>query len=298
MVTAPGQYVSSEIASQPETWQRAIELAARVGDQLPKTGERVAFVGCGTSWFVSQAIASWREAAGLGESDAFTATETPLHRGYDRIVAITRSGTTTEVLELLDQVQGKTPTVSLTADLNTPIVDAADAVIDLSFADEKSVVQTRFATSALMLFRQDFGLVPDGIVDACRAAVEAELPDRHVDAEQISFLGRGWTIGVANEAALKFRETSSSWAESYSAMEYRHGPISIAQPGRLSWMFGEAPSGLAEQVAETGAEFVDHDLDPLVDLVLAQRVAVARALKLGGNPDQPRNLTRSVVLPS
>jgi fructoselysine-6-P-deglycase FrlB-like protein len=79
-------------------------------------------------------------------------------------------------------------------------------------------------------------------------------------------------------------------------MEYRHGPISIAQPGRLTWMFGDAPAGLAEQVGETGAGFVDHDLDPLVDLVLAQRVAVARALQLGGDPDQPRNLTRSVVL--
>ncbi|WP_228265925.1 SIS domain-containing protein [Microlunatus elymi] len=298
MVTAPGQYVTAEIASQPETWSRAVDLAAQVADRLPRTGERVAFVGCGTSWFVSQVLASWREAAGLGESDAFTATETPLRRSYDRIVTITRSGTTTEVIELLEQVKGRTPTVSLTADLNTPIVDAADEVIDLSFADETSVVQTRFATTALMLFRRQLGLVPDGIVDACRAAVEADLPERHVDAEQISFLGRGWSIGIANEAALKFRETSSSWAESYSAMEYRHGPISIAQPGRLTWVFGEAPAGLADQVAATGAEFVDHDLDPLVDLVLAQRVAVARALKLGGNPDEPRNLTRSVVLSS
>jgi glucosamine 6-phosphate synthetase-like amidotransferase/phosphosugar isomerase protein len=61
-------------------------------------------------------------------------------------------------------------------------------------------------------------------------------------------------------------------------------------------MFGTAPAGLAAQVAATGAEFVDHDLDPMVDLVLAQRVAVARALSLGVDPDQPRNLTRSVVL--
>ncbi|MBO0811476.1 MAG: SIS domain-containing protein [Microlunatus sp.] len=271
-------------------------MAGQVADRLPKPGERVAFVGCGTSWFVGQVLAAWREATGLGESDAFTATETPIHRGYDRIVAITRSGTTSEVVDLLAAVHAKTPTLTLTAVPQTPVAEVADDLIDLSFADEQSVVQTRFATTVLMLFRQAFGLVPDGILDACREATAADLPAAHIAAEQVSFLGTGWTIGIANEAALKFRETSSSWAESYSAMEYRHGPISIAQPGRLTWMFGDAPAGLAAQVAATGAEFVDHDLDPLVDLVLAQRVAVARALSLGGNPDQPRNLTRSVVL--
>ncbi|SDS33797.1 SIS domain-containing protein [Microlunatus soli] len=291
-----GQHVTAEIASQPETWARGIELAGRVAGQLGKPGERIAFVGCGTSWFVSQVIASWRESAGLGESDAFTATEAPLERGYDRVVTITRSGTTTEIIELLNGLRGKTPTVSLTADLSTPVVDAADEIVDLSFADERSVVQTRFATTAMMLFRQAYGLVPDGIVEACSEATTAELPPAHAAAEQVSFLGAGWTIGIANEAALKFRETSSSWAEAYSAMEYRHGPISVAQPGRLTWMFGKAPQGLADQVAATGAEFVDHDLDGMVDLVLAQRVAVARALQLGGDPDTPRNLTRSVVL--
>jgi fructoselysine-6-P-deglycase FrlB-like protein len=291
-----GQHVLAEIAAQPQTWAHAIELAEQVRGLLPREGERVAFVGCGTSWFVSQVIAAWREASGIGESDAFTATETPTNRAYDRIVTITRSGTTTEIIELLDSVRGRIPTVTLTADLNTPVVDVADQVVDLSFADEKSVVQTRFATTAMMLFRQAFGVVPDGILPACERACADDLPESHVAAEQISFLGTGWSIGIANEAALKFRETSSSWAEAYSAMEYRHGPISVAQPGRLAWMFGEAPAGLADQVAATGAEFVDHDLDPLVDLVLAQRVAVARALSLGAEPDQPRNLTRSVVL--
>ena len=292
----PGQHVLAEMASQPDVWARGVELAGSVADVLPKPGERVAFVGCGTSWFVSQVAAAWRESAGLGESDAFTATEFPAARTYDRVVTITRSGTTSEVLDLLGSLKGKVPTVSLTADLDTPVVEAADQIVDLSFADEKSVVQTRFATTAMILFRQAFGLVPDGLLEACRQVGTVELPPAHVGAEQVSFLGAGWTVGVAHEAALKYRETSSSWAESYSAMEYRHGPISIAEPGRLVWMFGEAPSGLADQVAATGAEFVDHDLDPMVDLVLAQRVAVARALSLGLDPDQPRHLTRSIIL--
>ena len=92
------------------------------------------------------------------------------------------------------------------------------------------------------------------------------------------------------------REASQSWTESYPAMEYRHGPISIAAPGRVTWMLGPAPKGLGAEVTEAGALFVQHGGDPLADLVLIQRVALERALARGLDPDTPRHLTRSVVL--
>lgn len=288
-------FVEGEISTQPDCWVRAAELAPRVAELMPRPGERVAFVGCGTSWFVGQVLARWRETAGHGESDAFTASEMP-DRRYDRVVAITRSGTTTEVVELLRRLRGRIPTLAVTADLTTPVVDVADQVIDLSFADEQSVVQTRFATSTLALFRA--GHVPslDSLVAQAHAAVAQPLVPELVEAEEVTFLGSGWTVGLAHEAALKFREASASWAESYPAMDYRHGPIAIAAPGRAVWMFGEAPSGLADQVLDTGARFFHSAHDPMADLIVAQRVAVARAVRLGVNPDEPRHLTRSVVL--
>lgn len=291
-------FVEAEIASQPDCWRQAIAVARELAGTaaLGKPGERLALVGCGTSWFVAQVAASWRESAGLGETDAFTASEVP-HRPYDRIIAITRSGTTTEVLELLERVKGSIPTTVILGDLDTPAPQAADIVIDLSFADERSVVQTRFATSALLLFRTAWRGDVDGLPEAAAAAIAADLDPAWPAAEQSTFLGQGWTIGLAHEAALKFRETSSSWAESYPAMDYRHGPISIAAPGRTVWMFGDPPPGLAEDVTATGATWIADDRDPLVQLVTVQRVAVARALALGGNPDTPRNLARSVVLP-
>lgn len=291
-------FVEAEIASQPDCWRQAIAVARELAGTaaLGKPGERLALVGCGTSWFVAQVAASWRESAGLGETDAFTASEVP-HRPYDRIIAITRSGTTTEVLELLERVKGSIPTTVILGDLDTPAPQAADIVIDLSFADERSVVQTRFATSALLLFRTAWRGDVDGLPEAAAAAIAADLDPAWPAAEQSTFLGQGWTIGLAHEAALKFRETSSSWAESYPAMDYRHGPISIAAPGRTVWMFGDSPPGLAEDVTATGATWIADDRDPLVQLVTVQRVAVARALALGGNPDTPRNLARSVVLP-
>jgi fructoselysine-6-P-deglycase FrlB-like protein len=288
-------FVDDEIASQPACWRQAAALAPGIAEELKAPGERVGFTGCGTSWFMAQIIASWREAAGFGESDAFSASEVP-DRRYDRIVAITRSGTTTEVVELLESLHGLVPTTVVLGDQSTPAARLADQVVDLSFADEQSVVQTRFATSALALFRAAYGTDVEPLAAAAEEAVAAPLAEGLAEAEQVSFLGRGWTIGLAHEAALKYRETSSSWAESYPAMDYRHGPISIARAGRLVWVFGEPPAGLAEQVHATGATFVASERDPMVELVTVQRVAVARARLLGVNPDTPQHLTRSVVL--
>ncbi|MFC7533959.1 SIS domain-containing protein [Actinoplanes sp. GCM10030250] len=264
---------------------------------LPRAGERVAVVGCGTSWFIAQAYAALRETSGQGLTDAFPASEFPAGRHYDRVLALTRSGTTTEVLELLARLRGRVHTVAVTADPRTPVMRSADDVVVLDFADEQSVVQTRFATTQLILLRAHLGEdTAAAVVDGERALAEPLSRDL-VTAEQFTFLGRGWTRGLAQEAALKMREAAGAWTEAYPAMEYRHGPISIAAPGRVVWMFGAPPAGLAEQVAATGATLVTTGLDPLADLVRVQRLAVAVARHRGLNPDQPRNLTRSVILP-
>ncbi|MET9296081.1 SIS domain-containing protein [Streptomyces sp. NPDC003077] len=290
-------YMEQELHSQPETWQEAARIGA-ASTPLPTAGQRVAVVGCGTSWFMAQSYAALREAAGMGVTDAFAASEAALgdDRRYDVVVAITRSGTTTEVLRLLEEVKGRVPTVTVLGDPDTPAADLSDRTVTLPFADEKSVVQTRFATTALALFRAHLGEDLTGAVRDAREALSAPVDEEWVTAEQFSFLGTGWTVGLANEAALKMREASQSWTESYPAMEYRHGPISIAAPGRVTWLFGQAPEGLEEEVTRTGARFVRHARDPLADLVLVQRIALARAQARGLDPDHPRSLTRSVML--
>ncbi|GAA4849506.1 SIS domain-containing protein [Saccharopolyspora rosea] len=288
-------FVQAEITSQPACWRRAAELAGSLHDVLPRAGDRVAVVGCGTSWFMAQSYAALRETAGHGITDAFPASEMPTSRSYDQVVAITRSGTTTEVLRLLEVLRGATPTVVLTG---TPeaVRGAADHVVDLSFSDERSVVQTRFATTTLALLRAHLG---ESLAEAAAQAEDAlgeELAPDLLAADQFTFLGSGWTVGLAHEAALKFREAAGAWTESYPAWEYRHGPVSIAEPGRVTWMFGAAPPGLAAEVGRAGAAFVEHSGDPMADLVRAQLLAVVLAHRRGVDPDRPRNLTRSVVL--
>ncbi|MBB5925957.1 SIS domain-containing protein [Streptomyces echinatus] len=289
-------HVENELNSQPECWIRAAEEAERHRGALPEPGERVAVVGCGTSYFMAQAVAALREGAGQGETDAFAASEFPDGRSYDRVVALTRSGTTTEVLELLRKSAGRTRTTAVTADPGTPVMAAADDLVVLDFADEHSVVQTRFATTALTLLRTHLGLHTDAVVADARTALTAPLPEGLVDCSQFTFLGRGWTVGLANEAGLKMREASLSWTEAYPAMEYRHGPISVTTEGTATWMLGAAPDGLAEQVRATGGLWIEGELDPLAELVRAQRLAVAVAAARGLDPDRPRHLTRSVIL--
>jgi fructoselysine-6-P-deglycase FrlB-like protein len=293
---ALGRHMAEELASQPDTWQRAAALHER--SLLPGRGQRVAVVGCGTSWFMAQSYAALRESRGEGVTDAYAASEAYLDRDYDAIVAITRSGTTTEVLELLDTWRGRIRTIGIVGNPDTPLVGLVDDAIRLPFADEQSVVQTRFATTALALLRSSLGEDLAPVIEDGRVAATQQLDEALLDAGQYTFLGTGFSIGIANEAALKMREASQSWTESYPAKEYRHGPISIAAPGRVTWAFGPSPAGLADEVGATGAHFENSPLDPMADLIRAQRVALERARRAGLNPDQPRNLTRSVILDS
>lgn len=290
-------HVAYELGTQPACWERAAELAPAHRTVLPQPGERTAIVGCGTSYYMAQAAAVLREEAGQGETDAFPASEFPRHRRYDRVVALTRSGTTTEVLDLLAGLRDAgVPTTAVIGDPATPVTAVADQLVVLGFADEQSVVQTRFATTALTLLRAHLGLHTAGVVADARTALTEPLPAELESQGQFTFLGRGWSVGLAHEAALKMREASLSWAESYPAMEYRHGPISISGPGTVTWSLGEAPDGLAEQVRSTGAQWIAGRLDPLAELVRVHRLALAVAAHQQLDPDAPRNLTRSVIL--
>jgi fructoselysine-6-P-deglycase FrlB-like protein len=288
--------IDVELASQPDLWRRAAGLAAEVRPLLPAWGERVAIAGCGTSWFIAQSYAAAREAAGHGLTDAFAASEMPVRHVYDRVVVLSRSGTTTEIVDLLGRLRGTAPTIAITAVPDSPVAAAADGVIVLDFADETSVVQTRFATTELALLRAQLGHdIESAAADAERILAEL-LPAVLAEAEQFTFLGTGWTVGLAAEAALKLREAASRWTESYPAMEYRHGPIAVTGPGSVVWLLGPAPDGLIAEVAATGGVAWQSEDDPMAELVRVHMLAAAMARARGLDPDRPRNLTRSVIL--
>jgi fructoselysine-6-P-deglycase FrlB-like protein len=287
--------VREEIASQPALWRRAAERAGSEAGRLPAAGQYAAIVGCGTSLFMAEAWAAAREHAGLGATDAFTPSEA-LPRHYDVVVLLTRSGTTTEVLDYVRGLAGATRTVAVTGTTASPIVELCDDTVLLDFADEHSIVQTRFATTALALLRAHLGVDIGPLADLAEGALSEALPVVLKAVRQYVFLGHGMGVGVAREAGLKLREAAGAWTEAYPATEFRHGPISAIGAESMVWAFSPAPAGLPEAVRATGATFLQARRDPMVELVVAQRLAVALAESKGLDPDRPRHLSRSVIL--
>jgi fructoselysine-6-P-deglycase FrlB-like protein len=186
--------------------------------------------------------------------------------------------------------------VVVTGVADSPAAALADEVLLFDYADEKSVVQTRFPTVFLMAARAALGHDVAALPDALEAALAAPLPVTVADHDHFVYLGSGWSYGLAQEAALKVREAAQAWSEAYPLLDYRHGPLAVAHPGSLAWLFEAGDDTLADDIRATGATVRVGTSDPLVELVQAQRLAVALAGERGLDPDAPRHLTRSIIL--
>ena len=210
------------------------------------------------------------------------------------MLVLSRSGTTTDVVRAVQSLRPVPRVVGILGELGTPIAEICDDVVDLGFADEISVVQTRFATSALVLLRASLGQQLAYLPDEARVMADSPLPaelPRHV-----VFLGSGWTVGLAQEAALKCREAAGAWTEAYPIMEYQHGPIAAAGPHSLVWSLTPVPDFVAAAVVATGATLFAPQADPLAQLVAVHRLALRLAEAAGRDPDRPPHLARSVQL--
>jgi fructoselysine-6-P-deglycase FrlB-like protein len=113
------------------------------------------------------------------------------------------------------------------------------------------------------IFRQ-----PGSWAAAIARADGAPLP---APGERVAVLGCGSSLNVSRAYAW-LREAAQTWAESHPALEFRHGPISVADAGTAVGAIGPVPAALAADAGRTGA------------------------LVTGGDADQPRSLSRAVIL--
>lgn len=198
----------------------------------------------------------------------------------------------------MKSVKATTPTVAVTGTPNSPVVELCESAILLDFADERSPMQTRFATSALTVLRTHLGGLDVGaLADAAEKALEETLPVDCAKVKKFVFLGHGLGVGLAREAGLKLQEAAGAWTEAYPSTEFRHGPNSAIDAGSVVWAFSPAPAGLAESVQKAGAIFIQSERDPMVELVVAQRVAIALVENKGLDPDDILCGARSVIIP-
>ena len=350
-----GKHMRAEILSQPEVWRQALKAVAS-SPCLEEICERVSseaewlFIGCGSSYYIAQTAAATFTSMGL-HARAVPASDLLLysalvldHRGRPQVpVLISRSGRTSEVLqagELLEKQRG-IRTIGITCSADQPLEKIARFTLSILAADEKSTVMTRSFTSMLLGLQYLGARIGRnaGLREALQAlpAQMAGLPEQmenkirsfikdHEFSDYV-FLAQGPLAGIANECTLKVMESSSSYAQSFRTLEFRHGPKSIVSPEVLTAFLlsddgYDAEIEMLQEVKALGGTTlaIGNRLEPgakqaadmhielglgvpeiarLVSYVpCGQLLGLYTGLKKGLNPDEPRNLSRVVILNS
>jgi glucosamine--fructose-6-phosphate aminotransferase (isomerizing) len=244
-------------------------------------------------------------------------------------LAISQSGKSPDIVAMAEDARkGGALTIAITNTPASPLAAASDHTIDIMAGAEKSVAATKtFVNSALA----GLALMAHATEDAALLAALAALPGHFekaigcdwsalsgalTDASSLFILGRGPSVAIANEAALKFKETCGMHAEAYSAAEVMHGPLALVTPGfpvlalaardRSEPSMAEtadalsakqaavfATSDLVKQAARLPFAATGHPLtDPLALIVSFYAFVEAFARQRGLNPDTPRNLKK------
>jgi glucosamine--fructose-6-phosphate aminotransferase (isomerizing) len=351
--STPGIYTHAEILSQPACWQecfRALDQRDQLGPICSRFQGRSDwwFVGCGSSYYIAlAAAASWTRLTGL-RARAIPASELLLFpeliscaKTSCQPVLISRSGHTSEVLKVAEilELKADVRTLAISCATHQPLEEICTASLYLLPADEKSTVMTRSFTSMLLgaqalaaaygqqdSFAACLRTLPAQaapLIDPLAARLE-QFVESGAFANYV-FLGQGPFFGLANEAQLKIKEMSCSYAQSFHTLEFRHGPKAIVGPETLvtfllSETGFEAESEVLQEIKNLGGTtlvvanhangVVREAADMLVELnldlpeysrlaayVLAgQLLGYFTGLKKGFDPDQPRHLSRVVIL--
>lgn len=256
-----GDFTFREILEQPTVWQRVLDTLPERLEALDLDDvEEILFVGCGSSYHLAEAGAKLVAAVTgartrfMPASEVFLAPHGAFHKG-DRLamVALSRTGTTTEVLKavdlfkrLRDQGDVSGPVYGITCTPDSPIVASCDRAL-LIPAQEESLVMTQAFTGTLLamavwasaLCAEPEALGALSALDAAgqqvleRASMIKELAS-YAEIRRFVFLGSGILHAIAAEGALKLQEMAlMPDVAAYHALEYRHGPKSTIGPDTL-----------------------------------------------------------------
>ena len=249
-----------EILSQPEAWKAVLRELGRQAAALKshwKPGEiqEVIFTGCGSTYYLSRSAAEIFKGETGALASAYPASDLYLFPGFiltkdasRMLVAISRSGETSETLGAVDQFRawGGGPVVAITCNEASPLVKKASLALIARAAHEKSVAQTR-SFSSMLVAAQGLAALLAGRPLSSRFLQLPELgadliSSQHELARQLGsdptierffFLGSGPLYGLACEAMLKMKEMSLSYAEAFHFLEFRHGPMSMVNENTL-----------------------------------------------------------------
>jgi glucosamine--fructose-6-phosphate aminotransferase (isomerizing) len=327
----------NEIKSQTEAWAQAIELVRETA--LPEAGnyEQVVFIGCGSTYYLSLAASALyqeltgREARAVPGGELLFNPQTVLSGQKTLLVAVSRSGTTTETAKAVEKFRReKRGDVLVISNYDEVLSRLADVNIVIDKGQEESVAQTRSfasmyvaatAVSARMAGRGDLfdavmelPVVGSRLID--RYEILAKEAGSNLDFDRFYFLGSGIRYGLACEVNLKMKEMTLTHSEPFHFLEFRHGPMSMVNEkavvvGMLSdrnraheakvlsemEMLGGTLLSLGEQDAHISFEStVPESVRSVLYLPILQLMAFYRSVEKGLNPDRPKNLTAVIKL--
>ena len=334
-----GEAIRVALTAVADAPAAALEILAR--------SERIVFTGAGSSYYLAQAAA-----AAARESTHRPFIAAPLSEillrpagvlmgsdpGSEAVVVISRSGSTSEAVAVAEVARGLGhPTIAVTCRADSPLPHATDATLVSPAGDERAIVMTRSFASMLALLLgvvariaddralgRDLGRAATSAWARAEAAATVGIALGSTDRSRIVILGGGPSFGIASEWGLKLTETSQVPTSAYEPLEFRHGPISVCEPGVLvvgliggsgaaeeirvvceAAALGAATWILARDEEEAGGapgmvSLIGGGLHPSARLPFLVRPAHALALSLaltrGLDPDAPRHLGQVVII--
>jgi len=345
-----GAITLSEIHGQPKVWSQclleldALNLDPLVANRLPSTHEWI-FVGCGTSYYLAQAAAaSFTALTGIlaraipaSEFLIFPELVIPSTSASVFPVLISRSGHTSEVLQVAEALRLRgIEFLGITCD-GRELATLTPRLLRLPVKEDSTVMTASFTSMLMALqyiaarlagnnaFIQSLHALPDAL-EALLPVYAPQLRDFAVRSlDDVAFLGQGALYPIASETALKVMESSSTYAQFFHSLEFRHGPKSVVADrvlvgGLISETGYAAESAVLLEMKQLGAHTIaiantiGPELRASADLCIELQLPVPELARLivyivwgqllgsymgqrkGLNPDSPRNLSRVVTI--
>ena len=244
------------------------------------------------------------------------------------LLAISQSGRSPDLLNAAERgAANGAMLVALVNDEESPLAAMADILLPLCAGPERSVAATKSFIAALAAvldllaawtgdsrIEAALSALPDALAESWELDWHSAVPVLRT-AESMYVAGRGHGLAVAQEAALKLKETCGIHAEAFSAAEIRHGPVATIRRDSPVLLFGqpdeslESVESLATEFAANGAQVIsvgvpgapgiclplinaDPLITPILEIASFYRLANSLALALGRDPDRPPHLNK------
>jgi glutamine---fructose-6-phosphate transaminase (isomerizing) len=326
-----------EIKSQTEAWAQAIDVTCALALPIASDYEQVLFTGCGSTYYLSLAAAAlYQELTGcparaVSGGELVINPKTVLTDQKTLLVAVSRSGTTSETFKAVENFKGgQRGDVLVISNYDEVLSRLADVNIVIDKGQEESVAQTRSFASMYVAATAFCARMArrDDLVSAMMKLPEvgnwvignyesyAKSLGENLSLDRFYFLGSGIRYGLACEVNLKMKEMTLTHSEPFHFLEFRHGPMSMVNQtavvvGLLSDVNQvhearvlsemETLGGTAASLGESEADVVFESEIPesvrgVLYLPVLQLIAFYRSVAKGLNPDRPNNLTAVVRL--